>query len=83
MGNFYNKQQVGIRVKDLNIDEQLRKWITPIATFKDSGKATWDIISWSTEDDGLKEYKPDEEFVAIAEGISIPIYLFTYNIEMT
>jgi len=29
------------------------------------------------------EYKKELEFVAIAEGIDLPIYIFTYNIEMT
>lgn len=72
-----------MRIKELKIDESLRKWVTPIATFKDSGKATWDIVSWSTQDDKPKVYKPDEEFIAIAEGINLPLYFFTYNIEMT
>lgn len=67
MGSFYNKQQVGMRVKELKIDESLRKWITTLATFKDSGKATWSIVSWS--DDEEKIYKKEEEFIAIAEGI--------------
>jgi hypothetical protein len=30
-----------------------------------------------------KEYIEKDEFVAIAEGIDIPLYIFTYNIEMT
>jgi len=28
-----------MRVRDLNADERLAKWITPLATYKDSGKA--------------------------------------------
>lgn len=28
-------------------------------------------------------YRKDLEFVAIAEGIDLPLYIFTYNIEMT
>ena len=28
-------------------------------------------------------YRKDLEFVAIAEGIDLPMYIFTYNIEMT
>jgi|APSaa5957512535_1039671.scaffolds.fasta_scaffold30685_1 hypothetical protein len=56
-----------MRVKELKIDEALRKWITPLATFKDSGKATWSIVSWS--DVGERTYKKEEEFIAIAEGI--------------
>ena len=30
-----------------------------------------------------KDYKEKDEFVAIAEGKNIPLYIFTYNIEMT
>jgi hypothetical protein len=30
-----------------------------------------------------QEYIDKDEFVAIAEGIDIPLYIFTYNIEMT
>jgi len=28
-----------MRVRDLKADERLAKWITPLATYKDSGKA--------------------------------------------
>jgi len=35
------------------------------------------------EKKAAKPYSEDEEFVAIAEGINLPIYVFTYNIEMT
>lgn len=28
-------------------------------------------------------YKPGKEFVAIAEGLDLPFYIFTYNVEMT
>jgi hypothetical protein len=71
-----------MRVRDLNSDEQLTKWITPLATFKDSGKAKWSQVSWS-EDESDKVYNSRDEFIAIAEGIEVPIYFFTYNIEMT
>ena len=30
-----------------------------------------------------QEYQEKDEFVAIAEGKEIPLYIFTYNIEMT
>ena len=30
-----------------------------------------------------REYEDKDEFVAIAEGKDIPLYIFTYNIEMT
>ena len=71
-----------MRVRDLKADERLSKWITPLATFKDSGKAKWNMVSWS--DDGAdKIYNEADEFIAIAEGKDVPIYFFTYNIEMT
>lgn len=28
-------------------------------------------------------YKSGNEFVAIAEGLDLPFYIFTYNVEMT
>ena len=34
-------------------------------------------------DPSTREYRPAEEFVAIAEGIDLPLYIFTYNVEMT
>ena len=71
-----------MRIRDLKADEQLAKWITPLATFKNSGKAKWSQVSWS-EDESDRVYKSTDEFVAIAEGIELPIYIFTYNIEMT
>ena len=71
-----------MRIRDLQADEQLAKWITPLATFKNSGKAKWSQVSWS-EDESDRVYKSTDEFVAIAEGIELPIYIFTYNIEMT
>jgi hypothetical protein len=36
-----------------------------------------------TESKKDQEYVDKDEFVAIAEGIDIPLYIFTYNIEMT
>jgi hypothetical protein len=36
-----------------------------------------------TESKANQEYKEKDEFVAIAEGKDIPLYIFTYNIEMT
>lgn len=71
---------MGIRIKDLNMDDRLKKWIAPIATFRDSEKAAQNETKEVMEN---KKYKKEDEFVAIAEGISLPLYIFTYNIEMT
>jgi len=38
------------------------------------------MVSWVDEE---KIYHENDEFIAIAEGIDVPIYFFTYNIEMT
>lgn len=78
LGKFFNRQHTGFRVKDLISDDRLKQWISPIATFKGSGDA---------HDDGTFEkvgpYNENDEFVAIAEGNDLPLYMFTYNIEMT
>jgi len=71
-----------MRLRDLKADEKLSKWIAPLATFKDSGKARWSMVSWS-EDANSRIYEERDEFIAIAEGKDIPLYFFTYNIEMT
>ena len=71
-----------MRLRDLKRDESLRKWISPLATFKDSGKSKWSMVSWS-QDEQERIYNDEDEFIAIAEGKDVPIYFFTYNIEMT
>jgi len=81
MGEFFNRQQTGFRMRELMLDEKLRKWFTPIATFKNSGKADT-AISFEASKEELP-YNKNEEFVAIAEATDIPLYIFTYNVEMT
>ena len=39
MASFFNRQHTGFRVRDLNMDDRLKKWITPLATFKGSAWA--------------------------------------------
>ena len=79
LGKFFNRQHSGIRVKDLKSDDRLKKWITPVATFKGSGDARNDIL----QADKVSPYDSNDEFIAIAEGIDLPLYMFTYNVEMT
>lgn len=56
----------------------MNKWLTPIATFKGSGDAqTKEMLGQD------HKYDSRNEFIAIAEGITLPLYVFTYNIEMT
>ena len=62
------------------MDDRLKKWITPLATIKGSAYADHDL---SVDPQKEKDYIKENEFVAIAEGIDIPLYMFTYNIEMT
>ena len=54
--------------------------IEPLATFEGSGRL---LRNMSFVDQMAKPYKDDHEFVAIAEGKDLPIYIFTYNVEMT
>lgn len=61
-------------------DDRLKKWISPLATIKGSAYAEH---SQTMDDIKTRDYNKDLEFVAIAEGIDLPLYLFTYNLEMT
>ena len=79
MGKFFNKQHTGIRIRDIHSDDRLKKLITPIATLKGSGDAIRNISTSSVK----LPYDKNDEFVAIAEGIDLPLYIFTYNMEMT
>ena len=78
LGTFFNKQGVGLRLKELAHDEVLSKMIEPLATFQGSARIEY------TEGNLIdRKYDTNEEFIAIAEGIDIPLYIFTYNVEMT
>ena len=79
LGSFYNRQQVGVRLQDIKNDERLVKWITPLASFNGSGIE----IGTHRNHNLTAPYDPKQEFVAIAEGTHLPVYIFTYNIEMT
>lgn len=79
LGSFFNRQQVGIKLKDLMSDDRLKKWLVPLATFYGSGDSQNKHSITSKED----TYTSEDEFVAIAEGADLPLYIFTYNIEMT
>ena len=79
LGSFYNRQQVGLRLSQLKSDEKLVKWITPLASYQETGVQ----IKNGEKVNSTKNYDPSTEFVAIAEGTHLPIYIFTYNIEMT
>lgn len=81
LGKFFNKQSSGLRVKDIVTDENLKKSIQPLATFEGSG-FTYDKRDLDQPNEE-RLYDPTDEFVAIAEGIDLPVYLFTYNVEMT
>jgi hypothetical protein len=65
-------------LRDLKSDDALKKLITPIATFRGSG----DVFE-EARNDTMFNYEKLDEFIAIAEGINLPLYIFTYNIEMT
>ena len=82
MGQFFNRQISGFKLRSIAYDEKLSKILSPIATFEGSSLAENDNF-YGTESKTNQEYKDVDEFVAIAEGIDIPLYIFTYNIEMT
>jgi len=80
LGNYFNKQTKGFRLRDVKNDIKLGKLIEPLATFQDTGRL---LRNMSFVDAEAKPYKDELEFVAIAEGKELPIYIFTYNVEMT
>ena len=80
MGSFFNRQQTGFRVQDILMDDAIKKWLSPVSTFAGSAYAEHELTMDNIAD---KAYDPNNEFVAIAEGIDLPLYIFTYNIEMT
>ena len=61
------------------MDDKLNKLIMPIATYLESGRIQKEFLF----ENRTSEYKSENEFIAIAEGRELPIYIFTYNIEMT
>ena len=80
LGRYFNKQSSGFRVKDVMSDIKLSKLIEPLATFDGSGQFNKNNSLVEHKD---KPYQNELEFVAIAEGKSLPLYIFTYNVEMT
>jgi len=51
-----------------------------LATFDGSGFRHTQL---DMNDHSNETYKKNNEFVAIAEGIYLPFYIFSYNVEMT
>jgi hypothetical protein len=83
MGQFFNKQSSGIKLKDFKGDNGVNQMFQIIATFKDSGLAEHNITMGDKKNATEMAHDARHEFVAIAEGKKYPIYLITYNIEMT
>ena len=69
-------------MKDIDNDMKLRKLLQPLATFEGSGTMYENYINKPNKQD-TDYYNDTEEFVAIAEGREQPLYMFTYNPEMT
>jgi alpha-acetolactate decarboxylase len=79
MGSFFNKQDAGVRLKDIQRDQRLRTLMNPLATIHGSADIDNEL---SMLDQRNIKYMDEDEFVAIAEGTELPFYFFTYNIEM-
>ena len=69
-------------IRDLKDDPQLKKYLQVIATFEGSGQRDENYLNHPNSQD-TDYYNDEEEFIAIAEGRDLPVYIFTYNIEMT
>lgn len=57
----------GLRPKDLKFQKALTRHLKPLALF--------------TSHDATKA-KEDDKFIAIAEGVEMPLYAFTYGVEL-
>ena len=66
---FFNRQNSGLRLLDFEKELTLTKKFQVVATFQNP--------------DGVKQGDEHSEFIAIMEGLDLPIYIITYNIEMT
>lgn len=63
---FFNMQATGLRPADLKHQNGLKNHLRPLALFTGHGQ----------------DKEEDEKFIAIAEGVNMPLYAFTYGIEM-
>jgi len=61
-------QAQGLTLEMLDRDTHLRQLFKPVAVFDAS-------VPEEDRDEG-------KEFIAIAEGVDIPLYIFTYQVEM-
>ena len=59
---------------------KLHKLVEPLASFDGSASRHTKL---DMNDHTNETYMKSNEFVAIAEGIHLPFYIFTYNVEMT
>lgn len=69
-------------MRDIESDPNLKNFIQPLATFEGTGTMVENYLNMKNKQD-TDYYNDDEEFIAIAEGRELPIYMFTYNPEMT
>ena len=63
---FFNSQVTGLRPMDLKNQRALTRHLRPLALF--------------TSTNG--EINDEEKFIAIAEGAEMPLYAFTYGVEL-
>lgn len=51
LGEFFNMQDSGLMIKDLNNDPQLKKYLQPIATFEGSGMIQQEYFNVEKKDE--------------------------------
>ena len=71
--SFFNRQNSGLRLQEFSKELTLTKKFQVVATILNPNVPT----TYNTEDE------EQSEFIAIMEGLDLPIYIITYNIEMT
>ena len=65
----FNKQKLGLRVRDFLRESRINKRYNVVATFKTSAQPL-----------GAYQVVDDEEYVAIMESPDYPLYIFTYEV---
>ena len=71
--SFFNRQSSGLRLQEFAKEITLTKKFQVVAT----------ILNPNVPSTSNTEEEEQNEFIAIMEGLDLPIYIITYNIEMT
>lgn len=72
-GAFFNRQKVGLRVREFLKEGRINKRFQVVATYKTS----------TTKSSGTPHIVDEEEFIAIMESKDMPLYFINFQIDYT